>query len=66
MFGIHGLEFFLFFAVVLLLFGNRIPGIARSLGLSITEFKRGVKQADEDESIVPAERGEPSTTGKRM
>jgi sec-independent protein translocase protein TatA len=29
--------------VVLLLFGNRLPGMARSLGSGITEFKRGLK-----------------------
>lgn len=30
--------------VVLLLFGNRLPGMARSLGSGITEFKRGLKE----------------------
>jgi sec-independent protein translocase protein TatA len=29
--------------VVLLLFGHRLPGMARSLGSGITEFKRGLK-----------------------
>ena len=29
--------------VVLVLFGNRIPGMARSLGSGITEFKKGLK-----------------------
>ena len=29
--------------IVLLIFGNRIPGIARSLGSGITEFKKGLK-----------------------
>jgi sec-independent protein translocase protein TatA len=26
-----------------LLFGNRIPSVMRSLGLGITEFKKGIK-----------------------
>lgn len=33
--------------VVLLLFGNRIPGMARNLGSGIVEFKRGLKSGDE-------------------
>lgn len=33
--------------IVLLLFGTRLPGVARSLGLSITEFKKGVRGIDE-------------------
>lgn len=34
--------------IALLLFGNRLPSIMRSLGLSITEFKKGVKGVEED------------------
>ena len=33
-------------AIVLLLFGSRLPSLARSLGLSITEFKKGMKELD--------------------
>ena len=33
--------------VVLLLFGNRLPSIARSLGQSLIEFKKGVKEIDD-------------------
>lgn len=37
--------------VALLLFGNRLPGIARSLGSSISGFKKGLKEGDaKDES----------------
>jgi Sec-independent protein translocase protein TatA len=28
---------------VLLLFGNRLPSVMRSLGVGITEFKKGIK-----------------------
>ena len=35
--------------VVLLLFGKRIPDVMRSLGSSITEFKKGAKGIDEEE-----------------
>ena len=49
MFGIHGYELLIVLAIVVLLFGGaRIPTIARSLGQSITEFKRGVKGIDEE------------------
>lgn len=34
-------------AIVVLLFGNRLPQLARSFGQSITEFKKGVKEIDE-------------------
>lgn len=33
--------------IVLLLFGNRLPQLARSLGMSLTEFKKGVKEIDD-------------------
>ncbi len=29
--------------VVLLLFGNRLPSVMRSLGIGITEFKKGIQ-----------------------
>jgi TatA/E family protein of Tat protein translocase len=44
--------------VVLLLFGNRLPGMARSLGSGITEFKRGLKDGSR-----PAESRGPTDGG---
>lgn len=35
-------------AVGLLLFGSRLPSIARSLGKSVIEFKKGVKDVKSD------------------
>jgi sec-independent protein translocase protein TatA len=53
MFGIGQTELLIFLVIVLVLFGgSRIPGIARSLGKSITEFKKGV-QGIEDEGASP-------------
>ena len=50
-------ELLVILAVVLLLFGHRLPGMARSLGSGITEFKRGLKDGaskskDDDSSNV--------------
>ncbi len=36
-------ELIVILVVVLLLFGHRLPGMARALGSGITEFKRGLK-----------------------
>ncbi|MDE2506251.1 MAG: twin-arginine translocase TatA/TatE family subunit [Planctomycetota bacterium] len=34
--------------VALLIFGNRLPSVMRSLGKSVTEFKKGVAGAEEE------------------
>ena len=39
-------------AIVLLLFGTRIPKLARSLGLGLGEFKRGVRGLKEESGIA--------------
>jgi len=41
-----GWEWIAILLLVLVLFGHRIPGMARSLGSGITEFKRGLKDGD--------------------
>jgi len=35
--------------IVLLLFGNRLPSVMRSLGRGVIEFKKGVSGDDEDD-----------------
>jgi sec-independent protein translocase protein TatA len=48
-FGMPGpLEMIIIGAIVLLLFGNRLPSVMRSLGKGITEFKKGVQGIEED------------------
>ncbi len=37
--------------IVLLFFGNRIPGMARSLGSGIVEFRKGLKGEDGEKRI---------------
>jgi sec-independent protein translocase protein TatA len=41
-------ELLILLVVVLLLFGNRLPSVARSLGRGIVEFKKGVQGIEED------------------
>lgn len=43
-FGYNSWEMIIILVVVLLLFGHRLPKMARSLGSGITEFKRGLKE----------------------
>jgi sec-independent protein translocase protein TatA len=41
-------ELFIVGLVVLLLFGNRLPSVMRSLGRGVIEFKKGVQGVEED------------------
>ena len=41
-----GWEWIVILAVGLLLFGHRLPGMARNLGSGITQFKRGLKDGE--------------------
>jgi len=46
-----GYEWIVIVLIVVLLFGKRIPGVARSLGSGINEFKQGLREGNEkDES----------------
>ena len=56
MFGLGPYELLILGGIVLLLFGNRLPRVMRSLGEGIVEFKRGV-QGIEDTGTVPREPG---------
>ncbi|MEO2015072.1 MAG: twin-arginine translocase TatA/TatE family subunit [Fuerstiella sp.] len=48
-FGFGPMELSIIAGVVLLLFGNRLPGAAKSLGQSFSAFKKGIKEGSEDE-----------------
>ena len=42
------MEMLIIGAIVLLLFGNRLPSVMHSLGRGITEFKKGVQGIEDD------------------
>ncbi len=41
--------------IALLLFGNRLPSVMRSLGQGVTEFKKGLEGAPEDDAAKKIE-----------
>lgn len=47
MFSFGPLQIGILLFVVLLIFGNRLPQLARSFGQSIVEFKKGVNELEE-------------------
>ena len=48
MFGIGPLEMVVVGIVAVLLFGSRLPSVARSLGKSMTEFKKGMREFESE------------------
>lgn len=47
-FGLGTTELVILAVVVLLLFGNRLPSVMRSMGRGIVEFKKGVQGIEDD------------------
>jgi sec-independent protein translocase protein TatA len=46
------LEIIVILAILVLLFGRRLPEIARSVGKSFTEFKKGLNEATETKDDI--------------
>ena len=61
MFGLGPLELIIFAVIILVLFGNRLPSVMRSLGQGLVEFKKGVKGIEDEvsESRSPRQSIEP-------
>jgi sec-independent protein translocase protein TatA len=59
------LEIFIIAVIILLLFGNRLPSVMRSLGKGIVEFKKGVKGIEDDvEGAADAKENEKQPANK--
>ena len=55
MFGLGYQELLIILVIVLILFGaNRLPDLARSLGSSVKEFKKGVTELNKDDAPTAA------------
>jgi len=53
MFGLGYQELLIILVIVLILFGaNRLPELARSLGSSVKEFKKGVNEVKAEDPAV--------------
>ena len=53
------MELIIVAVIVLVLFGSRLPKVMRSLGSSVTEFKKGVNEGSRDDDDVD---GKPAET----
>jgi len=64
MFGLGYQELLIILVIVLILFGaNRLPELARSLGSSVKEFKKGVNEANKaDDTTTAAKKSEENKT----
>jgi sec-independent protein translocase protein TatA len=51
MMGLGGMEIVIFAVIVLLLFGSRLPSLMRSMGSSVSEFKKGVRDGEEADNL---------------
>ncbi len=58
--GIGPWEMALFLIVALLLFGKRLPEVARSMGKGIVEFKKGVRGIEDEVANATYESSETS------
>ncbi|MDZ7620573.1 MAG: twin-arginine translocase TatA/TatE family subunit [Patescibacteria group bacterium] len=50
------MEMLIIAGIALLLFGNRLPSVMRSLGRGITEFKKGVQGIEDEVERSPSPR----------
>ncbi|HEX3599325.1 MAG TPA: twin-arginine translocase TatA/TatE family subunit [Lacipirellulaceae bacterium] len=48
MLGLSPAHVLIFGIIAILLFGNRLPTVARSLGRSLTEFKKGMNDLEQE------------------
>ena len=61
MFGVGMPEMIILAIVGLLLFGKRLPEVARNLGKGITEFKKGVRGIEDEAETSSSSSSRPSS-----
>jgi sec-independent protein translocase protein TatA len=52
MFGLSPVELIVIGSIAVLLFGSRLPSVARSMGKSVTEFKKGIRGIEEEMDVT--------------
>ncbi len=59
MFGLGYQELLIILVIVLILFGaNRLPELAKSLGSSVKEFKKGINEAKAEDTTATTRKDE--------
>jgi sec-independent protein translocase protein TatA len=51
--------------IALLIFGHKLPSLARSMGSSVNEFKKGVKEGEDEVGTPPATPATPPAAEKK-
>jgi sec-independent protein translocase protein TatA len=63
--GLMGpMHWIIVFVIVLLLFGNRLPSVMRSLGLGVVEFKKGLAGVQDEINNASKESNEKIEAGQ--
>src|SRR5262245_53372247 len=61
-----GWEWFVILGIMLLLFGRRLPEIAKGVGRSIVEFKKGIKGVEDEIEEESSRPKSPQRTQQRL